>query len=260
MLKSSSINRAKVTLTIVALLSAPTCSYADDYAYMATGSSMPNFGVVDLTTGVFTRCGMMQAQLSGLAVGPDHALYGGGYKSNAFYKIDLTNGNLTQVGTTNFDTTFFDTGSTTRGIYAVGIDGNLYSIDTTGAATEIGSVGITVSYNGWWSLSTNSRSLYFTAGYPLGTPSTLYVLNLKTGAAVSIGNTGVEFGATVFENNTLYGGSESSPLSIFSINTQDGSATLVSNLSGNGVDNPWGLAPIRATRISRRKICAAHRL
>ncbi|MEJ0045117.1 MAG: hypothetical protein WDN04_02435 [Rhodospirillales bacterium] len=55
-------------------LAAAGSARADDYAYMGTGTA--NFGVVDLTTGVYTSCGTSGAQLSGLGVGPDHAIYG----------------------------------------------------------------------------------------------------------------------------------------------------------------------------------------
>ena len=224
---------------------------ADSYAYMGTGTSANNFGVVDLSTGVFSLCGPMSAALSGLGVGPDHQLYGGAFLGADFYRVNLTNGALTQIGVSKI--TFFLTGSTVTQMYAVGFDSNLYTIDyTSGTATLVGPLGIAVSDSGWWGLSTNSKALYFTHG------STLYRLNLKTGSAKEIGAAGAgQFGSEVVEKSVLYGGAVSPP-AIYTLNSQTGSSSLVAILSGSGVANPWGLAPIQEQSINPKSICKAH--
>jgi hypothetical protein len=130
----------------------------DVFAYAVTGNDL--FGVVDLTTGVFTERGDMGLRLNGLTVGPGGVLYGGGpsYSSPTFYSIDPTNGALTLVGN-SFSAGFYDLGSTTTGIFAVGNDGNLYSINpNTGAATLIGP---TIKGNG---MSSGGSTLYMTDG------------------------------------------------------------------------------------------------
>jgi hypothetical protein len=97
--------------------------------------------VLDLNTGVFTESGDMGQRLSGLGVGPGGVLYGSGYpySSPNLYSINPTNGALTLVGT-NFSPGFYDLGSTTTGLFAMGNnDGKLYSINpSTGAGSLIG--------------------------------------------------------------------------------------------------------------------------
>jgi hypothetical protein len=226
---------------------AATTAHADNYAYMGTGSAQ--FGVIDLTTGVFTQCGTSSVLLSGIGVGPDHNLYGGTFRGTGFYSINRTNGALTAIGASNIE--FFDFGSTTIGLYAVDVNGDLYSIDyQTGHATLIGPTHVPVACCGYWGMSTNSGSLYFSR------ESTLYRLNLKTGAAKQIGpaSSGI-YGAEVMEHGVLFAGSES-PSSIYTLDVKTGASTFVSNLSGAG--SFWGLAPIAATSIGKTKICARH--
>jgi hypothetical protein len=196
----------------------------------------------------------MQAQVAGIGVGPELALYGGTYQSSTLYKIDLTNGSLTPAGTSSIN--FFLFGSTTNGLYAGGTDGDLYSADTAGNVTLIGPIGLSGHY---WGMSANSKSLYLTLNQ--GGPSTLYKLNLKTGGAKTIGPaTDGIFGAALMERGTLYAGSIS-PLAIYALSIADGSSTLVSSLSGDGISGgPWGLAPIQEQHIKKRKICDAHQL
>jgi hypothetical protein len=226
---------------------------ADSYAYMGGGNDVFNFGVVDLSTGVFSFCGATGGELSGLGVGPDHQLYGGRYLGNNFYRVNLANGALTLVGTSNI--TYFLTGSTTKQLYGVGFDSNLYTIDaTTGAATLVGPLGIPVADSGWWGLSTNSATLYFTHG------STLYRLSLKTGAAHRIGTAGAGvFGAEVSQLNILYAVSVS-PLAVYTLNPATGASQLVANLFGQGTANPGALAPIRDQTIRPKDICNPHRI
>src|ERR1700720_146809 len=100
---------------------------ADNFAYAATKDDL--FGVVDLSTGVFTPLGDMGQRLTGLGVGPGGALYGcgdGGYDSPTLYSVNPANGALTVVGNSSIG--FYDMGSTTSGLFAEGNDGNLYSI------------------------------------------------------------------------------------------------------------------------------------
>lgn len=231
------------------ILSTSRPAAADNYAYEGEGDG--GFGVMDLTTGVFTSCGSGGQVLSGLGVGKDHKLYAGKFTTTQFYSVNLTNGALTPVAQSNV--TFWLTGSTTKNVYAVGTDGNLYTINiTTGQGTVVGQTGVPISFSSWYGLSTNSRSLYLTVD------SSLYQINLKTGAATSIGTTGQSFGAEVVEGGTLFAGAKS-PIANYSLNTQTGVATLVSNVAG--ATNPaWGLAPITASSIPAKKMCIAHKL
>jgi YVTN family beta-propeller protein len=176
------------------------------YNYITGGYGDPTqFGIVDLTTGVFTPLGNLGLTLGGLAVGPGGVLYGGA--GQTLYSVNPTNGALTAVGTSSLG--YYDVGSTTSGLFEVGTDFNLYSINpNTGALTLIGPTGLDY-FNG---LSTGSDTLYLTSG------STLYTLNTTTGAATLVGSAGTGiFGAVVVEGGIIYGGS-ASPLAIYTLN------------------------------------------
>jgi hypothetical protein len=127
-------------------------------------------------------------------------------------------------------------GSTTSGLFEVGTDFNLYSINpNTGALTLIGPTGLNY-FNG---LSTGSGTLYLTSG------STLYALNTTTGAATLVGSAGSGiFGAVVVEGGIIYGGS-ASPLAIYTLDGTTGAGTLLADVSG-ATSNFWGLAPIQS--------------
>jgi len=85
-------------------------------------------------------------------------------------------------------------------------------------------------------LSTGSDTLYFVDG----ATATLYSINTSTGAATEIGNTGIrEIGALVYENGTLYAGSNSPSAALYALNPATGAATFVGNATGPF----WGLAP-----------------
>src|SRR5262249_15418771 len=107
-------------------------AYADAFAYATTGDDQ--FGVVDLNTGVFSEIGNMGVLLTGLGVGPGGVLYGGGHSSGTLYSVNPSTGALTTIGSGAL--TYWATGSTTSGLYAVdnSPNMNLYSINpNTGA-------------------------------------------------------------------------------------------------------------------------------
>jgi len=201
-------------------------------AYEFVGGS-DNWGTIDLATGAFSQTGNTGALLTGLGVGPGGLLYGGLDASGTLYQVNPANGNLTTVGTSSV--AYNDFGSTTDGVYALDTSLNLYSVNTTtGATTLIGPTGLKV--NSTIGLSTGSETLYFTDG----PTAILYSINTSTGAATEIGSTGIkEIGALVYENGTLYAGSNSPSAALYTLNPATGAATLVGSASGPF----WGLAP-----------------
>lgn len=225
------------------LLAQPSAR-ADSIAYIVTGTDQ--FGTIDLNTGAFTEIGNMGQLLAGLGVA-DGNLYGPVNLSNTLYRVNPATGALTAVGTGSL--TYTGIGSTTSGLYGtnclsgcgVSPPRDLYSIDpATGAATLIGSTGL-----GQDSVATGQSSgsgtMYFT------NDSNLYSLDPTTGAATLIGNTGVSaFGALVFENGVLYGGSYPGT-QVYALNTTTGAATFVTNTSGIS-GGFWGLAPYPLTQ------------
>ena len=113
---------------------------ADNFAYEVTGNGL--FGVVDLNTGVFTSVGSTGLRLAGLG-SYGGVIYAGDDHGNTLYRVDTSTGALTAVGTGNIGNGYALIGSTTSGLYALGWDDALYSINpATGAATETGPTGI----------------------------------------------------------------------------------------------------------------------
>jgi hypothetical protein len=215
---------------------------AKNLAYIFTGTDQ--FGTIDLDTGAFTQLGNTGVKLSGLGVAQG-ALYGGQNGGSTLYQVNLADGSLTVVGTGNI--AYYDTGSTTKGLYAIDGSFKLYSVDpASGAVTLIGPTGVVPGeYTG---MSTNSKSLYLTVS------SNLYVLNTTTGAATLLGNTGTSaIGAMVFEGGKLYAGVYS-PYQVDTLNTSTGEGTFVSDPSGNLAGNFWGLAPSILLNIAPDKL------
>jgi hypothetical protein len=200
---------------------------ADNIAYMGVNGG--DFGTIDLNTGVFTLLGNSGQSLAGLAV-DNGMLYGSSWhtvdSTGQLFTINPANGSLTSVGTKS-NVNYDDFGSTTFGLYAVGVDANLYSINpNTGAPSLIGPIGI--GFGSWRSLSTNSSTLYFADG------ANLYTLSTTTGAATLVGNMGgPEIGALLMEGGSLYGGQETpAPLAVDTLNPVTGVATTGPALSG----------------------------
>ena len=218
-------------LQSVGMIVAMGCAtlHAGNIAYIVTGNA--TFGSVDLDTGIYTSIGSQAQQLAGLGVSGGN-LYGVLYGGNTLYQVDPATAALTTIG--NALVNFQDFGSTTSGLYAIGADTNLYSINASNAApTLVGATGLSIA-GVTLGLSTNSSTLYYTNG------TNLYTLSTTTGAATLVGATGVRIGGMVFEGGSLWGGVES-PLSFDTLNTSNGSATFVSNDSNGAIT--YGLAP-----------------
>ena len=221
-----------VALAVVTMFGLCTVK-ADNIAYMGVDGGA--FGTIDLNTGVFTFLGNSGQSLAGMAV-DNGMLYGSSYHTTGdLFTINPANGSLTSIGTSNLD--YDDFGSTTSGLYAVGTDANLYSINAnTGAPTLIGPTGL--SFGSWRSLSTNSSTLYFADG------ADLYTLSTSTGAATLVGNMGgPEIGAMVMEGGVLFGGEETPALAVDALNTATGVATTGADLTGASSGIFYALAP-----------------
>jgi len=208
---------------------------ADTVAYMVTNTKQ--FGIIDLTTGVFTQLGTNGVLLSGLGVAGGN-LYAGAYNGDTLYEVNPANGSLTAIGTGSI--TYYDMGSTTKGLFGLGSNDYLYEINpSTGAATEVGNTSLGLSARSTVGFSTGSGDLYYTDGVSL-----YYLVNTTTGMATLIGADGLSIGAMVFENNTLFGGANgtSSSSAVYTLNTSTGHSTFVANTSG-GAGQFYGLAP-----------------
>ena len=218
-------------------------AHSADRAYDATLGG--DFGVVDLKNGVFTLRGNSGVQLTGLAVGADGALYSGRYHGTEFYRVNPLNGSLTTIGHSG-GMTYIDIGSTLSGVYGLGDDEYLYSIDTgTGAATQIG-------YAGFWptilGMSTGSADLYIAWQSNTSGNDYLYRMNTANASTPLVGYTGVAFGALVTTGGTLYGGVDPGN-AVYAVNPATGAFTFKANVTGTTREF-FGLAPISAAEAA----------
>jgi hypothetical protein len=213
---------------------------ADSFAYESTGNDL--FGIVDLNTGVFTPVGSTGPRLVGLG-SYGGIIYGAVQGDNTLYSVNTSTGALTAIGTGNIAYGGF--GSTTSGLYGLGLNGDLYSINpANGAATDLGPTGL--SWGGIvMGMSAGSSALYLTQN------NLIYSLDTTNGSATLIGTTNEGesgFGALVSIGGTLYGGAYgASTPDIYTIDPQTGTTTFVaaspSTPFAPGVAGFWGLAP-----------------
>lgn len=203
--------------------------------YSPSTSTGPQYGTLDLTTGVFTPVNTTEPTLAGLATLNNNTQYGVDFDSTPtsnLYSINTTTGNLTTIGSSPVE--YYDFGGTLSGLYAFNDvpflnDFTLYSVNaTTGAATPIGSTGSTgVPSTGESALSSNSNTLY------LANNTTLYTVNTTTGVASAIGTftNDAQFDALIVEGGVLYG-YDGVNNSIDTINTSTAAVTLGPTLTG----------------------------
>ena len=142
---------------------------------------------------------------------------------------------------------FMATGSTTAGVYKLGYDGNLYSINlATGASTLIGPTGLplngTCCGNGFIGMSANGSSLYINQN------DSLYLIDTMTGHASLISSTSPAiFTQTLSIDGILYGASDTGlggggrEIFTFDPNTDTVTAGPFTNSPRSG-DWPWSLA------------------
>lgn len=210
-----------------------TSARADNIAY--TGTVSGTFGTMDLNTGAFTSLGNSGQTLAGMAVA-NGLLFASSYHTanGTLFTVNPANGGLTSVGTaTGID--YDDFGATTSGLYVVGTNSDLYSINASnGAATLIGPTGLSLGFVR--SLSDNSSTLYFANGLDL------YTLNTSTGASTLVGAFGDSIGmaAMLMEGGILYGADYTNN-TVDTINVSTGVATVgPASQAGSTI---YGLAP-----------------
>jgi hypothetical protein len=139
------------------------------------------------------------------------------------YRVNPTNGALAEVSS-GFSAGYYDLGSTTAGLFAVGSDGFLYAGGTP--------IGLTIKGN---SMSSGGSTLY------IGSGGNLYTVNTTTGAATFLGGSGGGvYDSLVVEVGILYGDATNG--NIYTLNMSNGDATFLSNVSGTS-SSFWGLAP-----------------
>lgn len=226
------LESATIVLAGFALfLISPPIAHAQSTIYALTQSGI--FGTLNLSNGTFTQISTPGFEPAGLA-GLGGNLFAAPYPSNTLYEVNLSNGNFATIGSGTAD--YYDFGGTTTGLYAIGTDQNLYSVNAaTGASTLIGPTGL--GSGGYQSLSGGGTALYTAVPDTSGQFTLLYSVNTTTGAATEIGNTGIaaDVSSIGFAFGQLYAADISG--NYYTLNTSTGAATLI----GNSGQDLWGL-------------------
>ena len=211
-------------------LLSPPIAQAQSTIYAMTQSGV--YGTLNLSNGTFTQISTPGFEPAGIA-GLGANMFAANYPGSTLYEINPINGNFVTIG--NGTASYYDFGGTTTGLYAVGTDQNLYSVNAaSGASTLIGPTGL--GSGGYQSLSGGGAQLY-TAVPGNNGDELLYVVNTTTGAATEIGDMGLQddVSSIGFANGTLYGADING--NYYTVNTSTGAATLI----GNSGQDLWGL-------------------
>jgi hypothetical protein len=150
------------------------------------------FGTVDSSTGAYTQISTLPlSESAGIAAGPGD-FYVEDMNSNLL-TVDPLTGAATLVGSSGLNLAALVFGGGSNGLFEIDASSNLYAISsTTGKATLIGATGLSSNLQSWadTSLSDDGTSLLLTVGKP-GAGDELYRINIATGVATDLGNTGV---------------------------------------------------------------------
>jgi hypothetical protein len=163
------------------------------YAMFNAGSPSAHLATVNTQTGAATPIGAATGvALQAMAFGPDGTLYAGSFTTNNLYRVDLSTGAPTLVGSLGFNWIMdlaFDAANDT--MYAIAAPpscagSSFYSINlATGAGSLISDVP---ADNCLMALAADSSGRLFTTGFMTGS---LYEIDPGTGITSPIGDTGL---------------------------------------------------------------------
>ena len=186
-----------------------------------------------MTTGAFTSIGTLNLpsgdQIFGMGFGPDGNLYGVDNESDAqLYRINPTNATITDLGTIGMSAIDATTDASGK-MYLLSQDTNaiFYTLNPPSTATNV--VGPTgISTEGLVAVNAAGTQL-FTSVVTGGSTYDLASVNLTTGVATDIGNTGFVPFNGLFVGSTLYGFDAFG--NIITLNTTTGAGTQVGTYS-----------------------------
>lgn len=149
------------------------------------------YGTLDDTTGRFAQISTLSVHNPGGIASMNGLLYLEDFGSN-LYTVDTISGATHLVGNSSATLSFAAFAGGSNGLFALGYDANLYSINSaTAKATKIGATGLAANNGNFdTSLSFDGTALYYTQGAS-DAADTLYQIDATTGAARSLGSTGV---------------------------------------------------------------------
>jgi len=246
-----SISR-KVAVSLVGLalfLAIQPRATAQSTTYVYAITDAGGLGTLNLSTGAWTQIlGESKTVLGGLGV-TGKILYGP--QGNELYLLDQGNGQASAVGNLTGSLTCADFGSTTKGLYCLDSEMNLWLIATNGTATKLGSTGI-MPPKCYLGMSSNAFVLYVAADDTCS-DSVLYSIDPSMGAAASkIGDTEVgRIGSMVWapanpnEMPELYAVNEGELNFLWILNTMNAQATKVAatiEATGMAAIPSWALS------------------
>jgi hypothetical protein len=200
-------------------------------------SSNKNFGLLDLQTGAYTLIGVTSQVIGGIGFATNGSLYGLGADS-VLYNINPTTAALTPIGNTGLNLTGgWGMGTTQDGtLYALSQENKLYTVNpSTADVTFIGNLGFNSTCCPYGDAAGN---LYDGQG---GFGSGFYKIDRTNGLGTLLGNAsygGVD--SLVFSNNTMYALNGTG--SIYAMNLDNGTSTLVSTFDTSIVGSPYAAA------------------
>lgn len=183
-------SKSSLLLTVVTLITLAA-------AMPASASSVnvvlwdSRYGTLDDTTGRFTQISTLSARNPSGIASMNGLLYLEDFGSN-LYTVDMLTGSTSLVGNSSRTLQFAAFAGGNNGLFALGYDANLYSINaSTAEATRVGATGLAAN-NGRYdtSLAFDGTNLYYTQGAS-GASAILYSIDTTTGGARSLGSTGV---------------------------------------------------------------------
>ena len=232
-MKKQDLLRIAALAAIIALGASvtPRTAVASSTVYVAGSGN--EFGTLNLTTGAFTSIGTLNLpsgdQIFGMGFGADGNLYGVDNESDAqLFRINPTNATVTDlgaIGMSAIDATMDASGK----MFVLSHDANaiFYTLNPPSTATNV--VGPTgISSEGLFAVNAAGTQL-FTSVVTGGSTYDLASVNLTTGVATDIGNTGFFPFNGLFVGSTLYGFDAFGK--IITLNTTTGAGTQVGTYS-----------------------------
>jgi hypothetical protein len=240
--KTKDLLRTALVVSAITLWASvnPLAVQAGPTVYVAGVSN--EFGTLDLTTGAFTRIGTMFLPggdaIFGMGFGADGKLYGLDSQTNAnLWSINVTNGDVTNIGPIG-QSVIGSTADAAGKMFALSQSANnslFFTLNPPSLATNVvGPTGI----QGDGLAAVNAAGTAMFAGIVSGLTDHIASVDLKTGIATDLGNSGFSLFTGLFVHRTLYG-FDGNNFAIVTIDTTTGAGTQVGTYSlpnGDAID------------------------
>lgn len=218
---------ALVAVVGFAAMAATGMAQAGQVVYVAGGSN--EFGTLNLATGAFSQIGTLNLPsgdlMFGMGFGADGNLYGVDSQSNAnLWEINVTNGNVTDIGALGQSAIDATTDAAGK-MFALSQDANALFYTLNPPSTSINVVGLTGITSGGLAAVNAAGTELFTSIVGANPTYDTGMVNVSTGVATDLGQSGFFVENGLFVGSTLYGFDSSG--AIVTLNTTTGAGTQV---------------------------------